>query len=68
MYRIIGSGVNLAFVIPSLDLVATLNGRTPNALRDQVTAEFLRRLFGSITQQYVTCDGQVVNGGPPTAP
>ena len=44
--------------------MATLNGRTPNALRDQVTAEFLRRLFASITQQYVTCDGQVMNGGP----
>ena len=67
-YRIIGSGINLAFVIPSLDLVATLNGRTPNALRDQVTAEFLRRLFASITQQYVTCDGQVMNGGSATAP
>ena len=62
MYRIIGSGINIAFVVPSLDLVATLNGRTPNALRSEVTAEFLRRLFASVTQTYVGCDGRVVNG------
>jgi CubicO group peptidase (beta-lactamase class C family) len=67
MYRIIGSGVNLAFVIPSLDLVATLNGRTPNSLRNQVTDEFLRRLFASVTQQYVTCDGRVMNGASEAA-
>jgi CubicO group peptidase (beta-lactamase class C family) len=62
MYRIIGSGVNIAFVVPSLDLVATLNGRTPNSLRDEVTGTFLQKLFASVTQQYITCDGRVVNG------
>jgi CubicO group peptidase (beta-lactamase class C family) len=62
MYRIIGSGINLAFVVPSLDLVATLNGRTPNSLRDKVTDIFLEKLFASVTQEYVTCDGRVVNG------
>jgi CubicO group peptidase (beta-lactamase class C family) len=62
LYRLVGSGVNLAFVVPSLDLVATLNGRTPNNLRDEVTRKFLEKLFASVTQQYVTCDGRTVNG------
>jgi CubicO group peptidase (beta-lactamase class C family) len=64
LYRIIGSGVNLAFVIPSLDLVATLNGRTPNSLRDEVSRTYLEKLFAAVTQEYVTCDGRVINGSP----
>jgi CubicO group peptidase (beta-lactamase class C family) len=63
MYRTVGSGINLGFVIPSLDLVATLSGRTPNSLRDQVSSIFLQKLFASVTEQYVTCDGRIVNGG-----
>lgn len=61
MYRLTGSGINIAFIVPSLDLVATLNGRTPNALRNEVTANFLQKLFASVTQQYLTCDGRMVN-------
>jgi hypothetical protein len=64
IYRIIGSGVNMAWIVPSLDLVATLTGRVPNTLRDQVSRTFLQKLFASVTQQYVTCDGRVVNGSP----
>jgi CubicO group peptidase (beta-lactamase class C family) len=63
-YRIIGSGINIAFVVPSLDLVATLNGRTPNSLRDEVTRKFLEKVFAAVTDRYVTCDGDVVNGSP----
>ena len=61
MYLTTGSGVNRAVVVPSLDLVATLNGRTPTALKAPVTAEFLEKLFASVTQPYVTCDGRVMN-------
>jgi CubicO group peptidase (beta-lactamase class C family) len=64
MYRIIGSGINIAFIVPSLDLVATLNGRVPNSLRDQVTNTFLQKLFASVTQQYVSCDGRTINAPP----
>jgi len=68
LYRLVGSGVNLGFVVPSLDLVATLNGRTPNTLRAEVTRNFLEKLFASVTQQYVTCDGRIVNGPTQIAP
>lgn len=64
VYRIVGSGVNLAFVVPSLDLIVTLNGRVPNTLRDQVSNKILEELFESVKDQYVTCDGRVVNGSP----
>jgi len=62
LYRIVGSGVNLGFIVPSLDLVATLNGRTRTRMRDEVTRTFLEKLFASVTQQYETCDGRVFNG------
>lgn len=61
MFLTAGSGVNRAVVVPSLDLVATINGRTPSGLKDSVTAEFLRRLFSAVTQRYVSCDGRVMN-------
>jgi CubicO group peptidase (beta-lactamase class C family) len=61
MYLTVGSGVNRAAVVPSLDLVATVNGRTPTGLKDSVTAEFLRHLFAAVTERYVTCDGRVIN-------
>jgi hypothetical protein len=64
MYRIVGSGVNLAWIVPSLDLVATYNGRTPNKLRDEVSRTFLQKLFASVTDQYVSCDGRVMNPAP----
>jgi CubicO group peptidase (beta-lactamase class C family) len=66
LYRLIGSGINLAFVVPSLDLLATLNGRTPNALRDEVSRTFLQKLFAGVTEEYITCDGRVINGAPST--
>jgi len=62
LYRIVGSGVNLGFVVPSLDLVATFNGRTPTSMRDEVTAKFLQYLFAGVKQTYVTCDGRTING------
>jgi CubicO group peptidase (beta-lactamase class C family) len=68
LYRLVGSGVNLGFVVPSLDLVATLNGRTPNHLRDEVSAKFLQKLFASVTQQYTACDGTIVNGSGAATP
>jgi CubicO group peptidase (beta-lactamase class C family) len=62
LYRIVGSGVNIAFMVPSLDLVATLNGRTVTSMRDEVSRNFLQNLFAAVTQEYVTCDGRTVNG------
>jgi hypothetical protein len=62
LYRIVGSGVNLGFVVPSLDLVATFNGRTPTSMRGEVTRNFLQYLFAAVTQSYVTCDGRTING------
>jgi CubicO group peptidase (beta-lactamase class C family) len=67
MYRIIGSGINIAFIVPSLDLIALHTGRTPNSMRDQVTATFLQKVFASVTQTYVTCDGRTINGSPLTS-
>jgi CubicO group peptidase (beta-lactamase class C family) len=64
VYRIVGSGVNLALVVPSLDLLVTLNGRTPSSLRDEVTGILLQKLFAAVTQQYQTCNGQTINGAP----
>lgn len=68
LYRTLGSGLNWTLIVPSLDLVATLNGRTPNTLNDAVTAAFAQKLFAGVTQQYVTCDGQVVNAPPGQVP
>jgi hypothetical protein len=67
MYRIIGSGINLGFIVPSLDLIAIHTGRTPNSMRDRVTVTFLQKLFASVTQTYVTCDGRTINGSPLTS-
>jgi CubicO group peptidase (beta-lactamase class C family) len=71
LYRTVGSGLNWTLVVPSLDLIATLNGRTPNSLTDEVTEKFLEKLFAAVTQPYVTCDGRTINGPssqPPVVP
>ena len=66
--RTVGSGLNWTLIVPSLDLVATLNGRTPNSMNDAVSAAFTQNLFAAVTQEYVTCDGQVVNAPPSQVP
>lgn len=68
LYRIIGSGVNIGFIVPSLDLIATFNGRTPNKLRDEIVRVFLQKLFAGVTQPYTTCDGRIITPPPPTPP
>ena len=65
LYRTTGSGQNWALVVPSLDLVATFNGRTPNTLAAEIDTVSLSRLFAAVTEPYVACDGTVVNGDPP---
>ncbi len=65
LYRTTGSGQNWALVVPSLDLVATFTGRTPNTLAAEIDTASLSRLFGAVTEPYVACDGTVVNGGTP---
>ena len=50
-------------VVPSLDLLLTFNGRTPDSKRAEVDRESLERLFAAVTERYVACDGTVVNGG-----
>ena len=63
MYRTTGSGMNWVLVVPSLDLLLTFNGRTPESRRAEVDRTSLDLLFKSVTERYVACDGTVVNGG-----
>jgi CubicO group peptidase (beta-lactamase class C family) len=67
LYRTTGSGQNWALVVPSLDLVATFNGRTPNSLAAEIDSTSLSRLFAAVTEPYVACDGTLVNGDTPPA-
>ena len=48
MFRIAGSGVNIAFIIPSMNLVALRTGRVDNACWDEVERTFLKKLFEAI--------------------
>jgi CubicO group peptidase (beta-lactamase class C family) len=66
LYRTTGSGQNWILVVPSLDLVATFNGRTPNSYAAEIDSVSLSRLFAAVTEPYVACDGTVVNGDPPS--
>lgn len=68
MYRTSGSGLNWALVVPSLDLVLTFNGRTPNTLATEVEVNSLALLFAAVTERYVACDGTVVNDSPAPQP
>ncbi|HUR95870.1 MAG TPA: serine hydrolase [Gemmatimonadales bacterium] len=63
LYRTTGSGLNWILVAPSLDLVVTFSGRTPESRRAEVDRESLQRLFAAVTTRYVACDGTVMNGG-----
>jgi len=48
MFRIAGSGLNWAFIVPSLDLIALRTSRASNEIWEGVEKEFLRRLFASV--------------------
>ncbi|MFH1071358.1 MAG: serine hydrolase [Candidatus Glassbacteria bacterium] len=48
MFRIAGSGLNWAFIVPSLDLVALRTGRVNNERWDQVQAGFLEKMAAFI--------------------
>jgi PKD repeat protein/CubicO group peptidase (beta-lactamase class C family) len=65
MYRTTGAGLNWVLVVPSLDLVLTYNGRTPNSQAAAVDSMSLKHLFAAVTERYVACDGTVVNDVPP---
>lgn len=62
LYSTVGSGFNRAIVVPSLDLLVTVNGRSPNRMADEIGREVLARLFASVLDPYTTCDGRPVNG------
>ena len=68
MYLTTGSGINRLIVVPSLDLVATITGRLRWSMKEVVTQTYLSKLFGAITDQYVTCTGQIVNDAAGGAP
>ena len=51
MFRIAGSGVNIAFIIPSMNLIALRTGRVDNARWDEVESTFLKKLFEAIEYQ-----------------
>ena len=48
MFRIAGSGLSWAFMVPSLNLVALRTGRSDNHLRPEVQDAFLRTLFAAL--------------------
>lgn len=48
LFYIAGSGVNLAFMVPSQDLIAIRTGRASNSQWDQIVANFLKKLFDAI--------------------
>ena len=54
MFRIAGSGLNWAFMVPSLDLIALRTGRASNAIWDEVQQEFLRKAFAAVTDRKPT--------------
>ena len=51
MFRIAGSGLNWAFMVPSLDLIALRTGRASNAIWDEVQQEFLRKAFAAVVDR-----------------
>jgi CubicO group peptidase (beta-lactamase class C family) len=48
MYRMVGSGLNWAFVVPSLDLIAIRVGRTTHSQFKAVQKTFLEKLFAAV--------------------
>lgn len=48
LFRISGSGLSMAFMVPSLDLVFVRTSRAPNELRDEVMSRSLEMLFGAL--------------------
>ena len=45
MFRVAGSGLNWAYIIPSMDLIAIRTSRASNSLWDEVRSNFLKKLF-----------------------
>jgi CubicO group peptidase (beta-lactamase class C family) len=50
LFRTGGSGLNWAYVVPSLDLVAVRTSRASNALWDEVKVNFLQKLFAAVNE------------------
>ena len=50
MFQIAGSGLNWAFIVPSLDLIALRTSRANNEIWNQVQEEFLRKLFAALNK------------------
>ncbi|MGH9339102.1 MAG: hypothetical protein ACRD1R_05835 [Acidobacteriota bacterium] len=48
MFRIAGSGLNWAFMAPSMDLIAIRTGRAGNQNWKQVEQQFLQKLFAAL--------------------
>lgn len=48
MYRVAGSGLNWAFIVPSLDLIALRTSRASNSLWTEVEINFLDLLFAAV--------------------
>ena len=67
-YRTTGSGQNWALVVPSLDLVMTFNGRTPQSSAASIDTMSLNKLFAAVTDRYVAGDGTICNDGYPPPP
>jgi len=48
MFRIAGSGLNWAFIVPSMDLIALRTSRVDNSRWEEVEKKFLRKLFAAV--------------------
>ncbi len=48
LFRIYGSGINLAFIVPSHDLIVLRTGRSPNELFDQYQNGLLQHIFAML--------------------
>ncbi|MDA2925504.1 serine hydrolase, partial [Acidobacteria bacterium AH-259-L09] len=58
MFRIAGSGINLAFMIPSVDLIALRTGRANNSMWNEVEQAFLKKLFTSVLNHNANAEAQ----------
>ncbi|MBN2289461.1 MAG: serine hydrolase [Candidatus Glassbacteria bacterium] len=51
MFRIAGSGLNWAYIVPSLDLIALRTGRGHNEMWEEVRGKFLEKIFAAVTDR-----------------
>jgi Beta-lactamase len=51
MFRIAGSGLNWAFIVPSLDIIVLRTGRAHNEVWEEVREKFLQKIFAAVVDR-----------------